>query len=164
MPDSDHRITVRGSARTARSISRVIVAATMLATAVPAISAPGRNVFMCLTGTRRIEIDRSDGVLTYRSFKPAGLELQIGDGRHARTSYSGGGELQVSFSNGPWTYVTYERVVRTGFTDTNDPDFQAGVDVVKSGRTVTRLKCRDQSTQFAENAFAGLDEGEFVEH
>ena len=71
--------------------------------------------------------------------------------------------MQAIFRSGPWTFVVYERTVRTSFTGANDPDFEAGVAVLRGGRVVSRQRWDDGQSQFTEqlddapNAF-------FIEH
>ncbi len=58
-------------------------------------------------------------------------------------NYSGGGESQISFVNGPFQYVVYSRVVRTGFGQDgrNYPHEEAGVFVKKGTKMVSNRKC-----------------------
>ena len=63
--------------------------------------------------------------------------------RWASVPYSGGGEAQLSFTRGDIEYVVYSRVVRTNFTagEGNDPKFEAGVYVYRSGKRISDLPC-----------------------
>lgn len=128
-------------------------------------SAPAERIaYSCKAGDRTVQVIRIGDVLAYRSFRSGRLELQVPGGRTARAMYSGGGELQASFRNGPWIYVVYERTVRRGFGRHNDTVFEAGVDVVRGNRTVSRRSCDDSETEFDRRQIADLPDGEVVEH
>jgi hypothetical protein len=55
--------------------------------------------------------------------------------------YSGGGALQIRFSNGGFDYAVYSRTVRTGFNGRNNPRFSAGVLVRRGGRLLSNRSC-----------------------
>ena len=128
-----------------------------------AVSPSEHTVFTCRIGDRVAMVVREGSNLAYRSIRRGGLELQIPDGSYAREGFSGGGELQAIFKNGPWTYVVFERTIRTNFTGPNTPSFEAGVDVLRPGRVVARRRCDDAETQFAEQ-LDGAPKAPFVEH
>jgi hypothetical protein len=100
----------------------------------------------------------------YRASAHGRVKLHMTRGHLARTGYSGGGELQAVFHNGAWTYVVYERTIRTGFAGRNAPSFTAGVDVLRNGAIVSRRSCRDSQAQFSGAAVTNLPERDFVEH
>jgi hypothetical protein len=132
----------------------------LLAAVVPT---PEQAVFTCTIGDRTAVVAQRGRALVYRSLRRRKLELEILGGRSAREGFSGGGELQAIFGSGPWTYVVYERTVRTGFTGANDPDFEAGVAVLRGGRVVSRRRCDDGRSQFTQQ----LDDARkapFIEH
>jgi hypothetical protein len=60
---------------------------------------------------------------------------------YAREIYSGGGALQIRFSNGGYDYAVYSRMVRTGFNGPNNPRFSDGVMVRRGGRLVSNRAC-----------------------
>lgn len=95
---------------------------------------------------------------------PGRVELRVSGGHLHRTGYSGGGELQAVFRNGPWTYVVYERAIRTSFSGRSEPRFEAGVDVLRSDRTVSRRRCLDPGSQFEGGLPDVLPQDDFVEH
>jgi hypothetical protein len=124
-----------------------------------------RTVFTCRSGAYVASVARLGDVLAYRSTHRGGLELQVSRrGGVSHMGYSGGGELQAAFVNGPWTYVVYQRTVRTSFSGTNDARFEAGVDVVRNGRVVSRRRCDVPSIQFDDAGLRGLPEAWFIEH
>ncbi|MBB3694913.1 hypothetical protein [Sphingomonas sp. BK580] len=136
----------------------------LLALLIAAAASPSdRTVFACRMGDRTAAVVRIGSNLIYRSVRRGRVELEVPHGRYAQEGFSGGGELQAAFRNGPWTYVVYERTVRTSFHGTNDPSFEAGVDVLRGGRVVARQRCTDGSSQFT-GQLAGIPEGGFIEH
>ena len=132
----------------------------LLATAV---STPEQAVFTCAIGDRTAMVAKRGSALVYRSLRRGKLELEIAGGRSAQEGFSGGGELQAIFRSGPWTYVVYERTVRTSFTGANDPEFEAGVAVLRGGHVVSRRRCDEGRAQFTQQ-LDGTLEAPFVEH
>lgn len=128
-----------------------------------AVSPSEHTVFTCRISERVAMVVREGSNLAYRSVRRGGLELQIPGGSYAQEGFSGGGELQAIFRNGPWTYVVYERTIRTNFTGPNTPSFEAGTDVLRRGRVVARRHCDDAKAQFAEQ-LDGAPKTSFVEH
>jgi len=126
-------------------------------------SPPERTVFACQIGDRTATVLREGSNLVYRSERRGGVELQLPDGRAAQESFSGGGELQATFRNGPWTYIVYERTIRTNFSGPNHPRFEAGIDVLRRSRVVSRRHCDDADSQFSEQ-LADVPTGTFIEH
>lgn len=66
---------------------------------------------------------------------------QSGGLSYAREMYSGGGALQIRFSNGGYDYAVYSRTVRTGFNGRNNPQFSDGVMVKRGGRLISNRAC-----------------------
>ncbi|MBB3349930.1 hypothetical protein [Sphingomonas sp. BK069] len=136
----------------------------LLALLIAAAASPSdRTVFACRMGDRTAAVVRIGSNLVYRSVRRGRVELEVYHGRYAQEGFSGGGELQAAFRNGPWTYVVYERTVKTGFHGTNDPSFEAGVDVLRGGRVVSRGRCADRHAQFTEQLTGAVEEP-FIEH
>jgi len=142
----------------------IIIAAVALLAVASRQSDVERVAFSCHAGDHVATVVRSGSVLAYRSMRRARLELQIVGGTIARTGYSGGGEVQVVFRNGPWTYVVYQRTLRTGFDGRNNPSFEAGVDVLRNSTVIGRRRCDHGDVQFDDRAISGLPEGQFVDH
>lgn len=128
-----------------------------------AVSTPEQAVFTCAIGDRTAMVAQRGPALVYRSLRRGKLELEIAGGRSAQEGFSGGGELQAIFRSGPWTYVVYERTVRTSFTGANDPDFEAGVAVLRGGRVISRRHCDEGRAQFTHQ-LDGTPKAPFVEH
>jgi len=127
------------------------------------VSTPEQAVFTCTVGDRTAVVAQRGRALVYRSLRRGKLELEILGGRSAREGFSGGGELQAIFESGPWTYVVYERTVRTSFTGANDPNFEAGVAVLRGGRVISRRHCDEGRAQFTQQ-LDGTPKAPFVEH
>jgi hypothetical protein len=83
----------------------------------------------------------------YRFGTPGHVTLAFpGPGRsgglsYAREMYSGGGALQIRFTNGGYDYAVYSRTVRTGFNGHNNPQFSDGVMVRRDGRLISNRAC-----------------------
>ena len=60
--------------------------------------------------------------------------------------------------------MVYSRMVRTGFTTTNNPRFEAGVAVLRGGRTIADRRCTAPSDPGMDGQAAAriLSEGEFI--
>ncbi len=63
--------------------------------------------------------------------------------KFASVPYSGGGEAQMAFTSGSFSYIVYSRVIRTNFEagKPNNPKFEDGVMVVKGGKLVKDQQC-----------------------
>ena len=113
------------------------------------------TIFQCRVGTRLLSVcgGRASGqaYAQYRFGTPARTELTYpaqrqgaGTMQTALIPFSGGGEAQIHFTNGATQYVVYSRTVRTGFgRGGNNPQFSAGVNVLRGGRTISRRGCSD---------------------
>jgi len=110
---------------------------------------PGEVViFQCGIGRKMVSVcgsrtPRADA--QYRFGTPGRVELQSAPGSlaYAREMYSGGGALQIRFTNGGHDYAVYSRTVRTGFgrDGRNNPRFSDGVMVRRDGRLVSNRSC-----------------------
>lgn len=126
-------------------------------------------IFQCRIGSRMASVcaNKSTKAAQYRFGKPGAVELAYpasssGSITWARVGYSGGGELQLSFSNNQHKYILYSRVVRTGFgPGTNDPSFEAGVAVARGNKLVSDRRCSDTDDPFRSDPESVLSEGEF---
>lgn len=126
-------------------------------------------IFQCRIGSRIASVcaNKSAKIAQYRFGKPGAVELAYsasssGGITWARVGYSGGGELQLNFSNNQHKYVLYSRVVRTGFgPGTNDPKFEAGVAVARGNKLVSDRRCSDTDDPFRSDPESVLSEGEF---
>ncbi|MXO69117.1 hypothetical protein GRI72_09795 [Altererythrobacter marinus] len=64
--------------------------------------------------------------------------------RFATVPYSGGGEAQIAFDDGPWRHVVFSRMVRTNFTagEPNYPAIRDGLVVLREGRFAQMHVCQ----------------------
>ena len=124
--------------------------------APPAYDAPGslcargeEVIFHCGVGRKMVSVcggRRPAPHAQYRFGTPGDIELAFpGPGQsglsYAREMYSGGGALQIRFSNGGYDYAVYSRTVRTGFSGRNNPRFSDGILIRRGGRLVANLSC-----------------------
>lgn len=126
----------------------------------PACLAGEEALFQCnvragsavLCATKKQKDDQ--GTTTYRFLAngqtrmifPTAAESTTQSFRSSYASYSGGGETQVSFSRGAFTYALYDSMTRTSFVGSNDSALEAGILVVRNGRSVSRQVCQNDAT------------------
>lgn len=153
-PNEVDRAAVAHIETVAQTPTPSAAAATIAVAGVPTLCRPGETVlFSCGSGARTMSVcgaaDPAQGA-QYRASRGATRELAYpadgtpgsGTMRSATAPYSGGGEAQIQFDNGGFTYVAYSRMVRTRFDGKgNDPAFSAGVAVIKSDKTVADRIC-----------------------
>lgn len=158
----------------------LLVSPLLLSAAAPAPRAPSAPlcksgetvIFQCGAGRRTIALCGSAAgarTVEYRFGTPAKLELvqssQAGGMVQADVGYSGGGASQVRFNRGGYSYIVYSRMIRTGFKDTNNPAFDAGVVVRKPGARDVKILCTAPSDAALDSSAARsyLPEAEFVD-
>ena len=106
-------------------------------------------IFHCGVGRKMVSVcggRRPAPHAQYRFGTPGDIELAFpGPGQSgltwAREMYSGGGALQLRFSNAGHDYAVYSRTVRTGFRGRNAPRFSDGIMVRRGGRLIAHLAC-----------------------
>lgn len=81
--------------------------------------------------------------------------------------YSGGSESHIRFVNGRFTYLLYDKMIRTSFPGdpgnpdgTNKPEMSGGVIVLKNGSKATRLLCRN-NVSISSVAYQSLEREDF---
>lgn len=107
------------------------------------------TIFSCtLTDGSQLRVCQVNGSAQYRfgpASGPAEMTLPQSAGREwewVSVPYSGGGEAQARFANGPFDYIVYSRVVRTRFdSQGNEPEFTDGVMVRQNGATIANRRC-----------------------
>ena len=119
----------------------------------------------CAIGQRRVSICAKGKVAAYRYGRPGRIELDVPGVQWASTSYSGGGELQVTAQNGAHSYTLFDRIVRTGFgaDGLNNPAEDSGL-VVRRGDTILSARTCTPIEPIAAQVRELLPEGAFVEH
>ncbi|TXC74115.1 hypothetical protein FSZ31_05210 [Sphingorhabdus soli] len=153
-PNEADRAAVAHNETVAQTPTPSAAAATIAVAGVPTLCRPGEIVlFSCGSGARTMSVcgaaDPAQGA-QYRASRGTTRELAYpadgtpgsGTMRSATAPYSGGGEAQIQFDNGGFTYVAYSRMVRTRFDGKgNDPAFSAGVAVIKGDKTIAERIC-----------------------
>ncbi len=136
------------------------------AAAEPSMCAAGQTpLFTCAVGHKIVSICGVGGRATYYYGVPGKVEMSSQALSFAERAYSGGGETQISFRNGAYSYVVYDKTVRTSFSSDahNDPDFSSGLVVEKGGKVLSAKTCASDATISAE-AGKVIPAGSFVEH
>ena len=122
-------------------------------------------MFVCPVGRKLVSVCGQGGKATYRYGSSGKVELSSQALTMAERSFSGGGETQVYFRNGPFTYLVYDKTVRTSFSSNgrHDPDFTSGLVVLKEGHVVSSKQC---GTDASISAAAGrmMPTGGFIAH
>ena len=108
-------------------------------------------IFHCGVGRKMVSVcgdRRPTPHAQYRFGAPGDIALAFpGPGQsgltYAHEMYSGGGALQIRFSNGGYDYAVYSRTVRTGFgrDGHNNPRFSDGIMVRHGTRLVSNRSC-----------------------
>ncbi len=106
-------------------------------------------IFHCAVGRKMLSVcggRQPAPHAQYRFGAPGDIELAFpGPGQgglsFAREMYSGGGALQMNFSNGGYDYTVYSRTVRAGFRGRNNPRFPDGIMVRRGGRLLANRAC-----------------------
>ena len=145
-------------AATALAAAPLFVAPERGAAAPPAPDVPGslcargeEVIFHCAVGRKMVSVcggRRPAPHAQYRFGTPGDIELAFpGPGQtglsYAREMYSGGGALQINFSNGGYDYAVYSQTVRTGFRGRNNPRFSDGNLIRRGGRLVANRACTE---------------------
>lgn len=108
-------------------------------------------IFSCGVGRKMVSVCGGRATAPHAQYRfgvPGEIELAFpGPGQsglsYAREMYSGGGALQIRFSNGGYDYAVYSRTVRTGFgrDGRHNPRFSDGVMVRRDGRLIANRSC-----------------------
>lgn len=156
------------------ALRAVLLAAVFTATA-GAAPTPGLPTALCLPGEtalfqcpivgRHVAVCARGAVATYRFGRPERIELSLQRLHFARQGFSGGGEAQITATNGAYRYTVFDRLVRTGFgpDGLNHPREDAGL-VVKHGDQIVSSRSCGRSALIAVDAERLLPSGAFVAH
>ena len=134
--------------------------------AEPSLCGGGETpLFTCPVGKKVVSICGSGGKATYHFGRPGRVEMSSDALSFAETAFSGGGETQISFRNGAYIYIVYDKTTRTSFSSDghHDPDFSSGLVVQKSGKTISALACGTDAT-ISPDASRVIKAGSFIEH
>lgn len=106
------------------------------------------------------------GKAVYRFGRAGHLELEAAGLRHAHEMYSGGGETQVYFKRGAYTYILYDLMTRTNFgPGPNDPSFTRRLVLLRNHRFEVISHCPKVDPAILSNLVPEyMPEGPFIEH
>lgn len=159
-----------------RLISRIILTCLLLSTigASPVVQnqrslclANEETLFACPIASKQVAVCHDGRLAIYRFGRRDAVELEIKSGRFARAGYSGGGESQIQFEKRGYSYVIFDRTVRTEFgTDgQNAADTSAGVLIRRDGQKVGTRFCGGSGEQtIAGKSAKLLPKGTFFAH
>lgn len=120
--------------------------------------------FSCELDAKRVSVCSGGSGAVYRYGTPGKVELASRNLTFANQAYSGGGESQLTATNGDYTYTVYDRTVRTSFGEGgNDPEFSSGLVVTRGGRVISSKMCKGE-TPVEADAERALPAGTFVKH
>ncbi len=124
------------------------------------------QTFSCPVGRKIVSICGEGAGAIYRFGRPGRVEMEARGPTTAQIGYSGGGEAQVAFAGQGYSYVVYDRTVRTRFTPDgrHDPAFSQGLLVVKGAHVVADRPCRGDGAGFASKGLEGMAAGPAVNH
>ena len=126
-----------------------------LAAAQPAAADPAETVFACSFGARQVEVVREGARLTYRFGRPGRPELVLtGDAAsgtlfYHRTLYARGEDQTLRFTSGDHSYVIFNGWSAPNRYLEGARDY-SGVLVLRGGRVIRRMNCREGG-DFLEN-------------
>ncbi|MBI5924609.1 MAG: hypothetical protein HY836_03350 [Aquabacterium sp.] len=175
-------------------LSKLIKFVASLAFALPALAAAANDaalptlckegeavLFNCLNKQKIASLCVSHGafnesdLVKYRFGTASRIELEYprgNNGSHklflfSSTGHSGGSESHIKFVNGRFTYLLYDKMIRTGFPGdpgnsdgTNNPSMSGGVIVLKKGSKASRLSCRN-NVSISSVAYQSLEKEDF---
>ncbi len=123
-------------------------------------------IFSCPLGAKRVSICGSGNQATYRYGAPGKVELTTRDLRLVERGFSGGGETQISAANNGYSYIVYDKTIRTSFNKAgqNIPDSQSGLLVRHNGQMLLSKRCENDAP-ISSRASAYIPAGGlFVDH
>ncbi len=107
------------------------------------------------------------GQAIYRFGRPGHIELESTGLRHSNRGYSGGGETQVYFTRGGYTYILFDSTIRTGFgvDGLHYPKFSSGLLLKHSSRTRILSSCPGMDPAIVSGSVGDyMPEDTFIEH
>ncbi len=120
-------------------------------------------------------LSKESGKVKYRFGMTSKVELEYPRGDNdsrelflfSSTGYSGGSESHIRFVNGRFTYLLYDKMLRTGFLGdpgnpdgTNNPSMSGGIIVQKKGSKASRISCRNNAS-ISSVAYQALEKEDF---
>jgi hypothetical protein len=132
--------------------------------AAQAAEAPQR-IFQCSFGARQVEVVRDGATLIYRFGRPGRQELVIsgsaasGNVHYHRTLYPHGEDQTLRFQSGAHSYVIFNAFQTPDYREEGARD-DSGLLVLRNGRRVARMNCRDEAELIEYPIFDGLPRDE----
>jgi hypothetical protein len=121
------------------------------------------------------DFSKESGQVKYRFGTTSKVELEYPRGANdsrdhfwfSSTGYSGGSESHIRFVSGRFTYLLYDKMIRTGFPGdpgnpdgTNNPAMSGGVIVLKNGVKASRISCRNNAS-ISSVAYQSIEREDF---
>lgn len=130
---------------------------------------PSKTSYTCRLGAKALAICGTGSGASYRFGSSGHVEVEAGSPTFVFKGDSGGGEAQMAFRKGAYSYVVYDWNYRTdfGFGGHHDQAFIQGVLVRRDGRTSADLHCTRNPPDAASDLYhAGeaAPAGEHVDH
>lgn len=107
------------------------------------------------------------GHAIYRFGRPGRIELESQGLRHSNKGYAGGGETQVYFTRGAYTYFLFDNMTRTGFglEGQHDAVLTSGLVLQHKGRFRRLSRCPGMDPVIMSGKVRDyMPEGPFIEH
>lgn len=124
-----------------------------------------RVSFSCSAESKSISVCRnSEEALIYRFGTPQKIELELESDIHfSRTTYSGGGEGNLTFQNGDYSYVVYSSISNGDWLEdgTREKIERAGVYVVEGDKLLADIECQSDSGMPFIHDLPAFEEQEF---
>jgi hypothetical protein len=123
-------------------------------------------LFSCPIGRHIVSVCGAGSTATYRFGLPGHVQVEAANGLFATRGYSGGGETQIAFERRGYSYVVYDRLVRTGFGEDghHDPEQSSGVLVLKGTKIAADRHCSGTNDHGIDSTRPKrLPQGRFVE-
>lgn len=120
----------------------------LLAVARPAHAEAPEQIFRCSFGARQVEVVRDGTTLTYSFGRPHRPEMVIsgtaagGNVHYHRTLYPHGEDQTLRFERGAHSYVIFNAFQTPDYRQEGARD-DSGLLVLRNGRRIARMNCRD---------------------
>ena len=138
----------------------------LLALALPAqADLDHERIFQCGFGARQVEVVRDGAALTYRFGRPGRPEVEIsgtaagGNVHYHRTLYPRGEDQSLRFTRGAYSYVIFNAFQTPDYRLEGARD-DSGLLVLRHGRRIARMNCRDEAELIEYPIFDGLPRDE----
>jgi len=103
-----------------------------------------KQVFSCDFESKRVSVCANDNQLIYRFGTDKKIELELESPVHySETGYSGGWESNLTFSNGEYKYVAYQKLITVVIHENGirEKEESTGIYIVKNKKIIATLDC-----------------------